>query len=186
MTPDMRAAVELSRIARQPVRVVLSRREELTATGNRPGSRTDVDLVVGDDGDLEAMLIDAHSISGVAINSPYALLGTLVYGRSPRLARDRDIITNAPPGTPFRGPGGPTYAWALEQSVDQAAHQLGRDPIDLRRGWWAAWSTLCSSAHAYVGPPGPRNGVPGGAFVMMSRSRARRGLRPSTSVPSKA
>ncbi|MEM7326841.1 MAG: molybdopterin cofactor-binding domain-containing protein [Actinomycetota bacterium] len=135
VTPDMIAAVELSRVARRPVRVVLSRREELTATGNRPGSRTDVDLVVSDAGDLKAMLIDGASSSGVAINSPYALLSTLVYGRSPRLARDRDILTNAPPGTPFRGPGGPTYAWALEQSIDQAAHQIGRDPIDLRRGW---------------------------------------------------
>ncbi len=135
VTPDMVAAVELSRIARKPVRVMLSRREELTATGNRPASKTDVDLVVNDDGELKAMLIDGASMSGVAINSPYAMLGTLVYGRTPRLARDRDIVTNAPPGTPFRGPGGPTYAWALEQSIDQAAHQLGRDPIDLRRGW---------------------------------------------------
>lgn len=40
-----------------------------------------------------------------------------------------------PPGAPFRGPGGPTYAWALEQSIDQAAHQLGRDPIELRQRW---------------------------------------------------
>ncbi len=135
VSPDMIAAVELSRAARKPVRVVLSRREELTATGNRPGSRTNVDLVVDDDGALKAMLVDGVSFPGVAINSPYALLSMLLYGKSPRLARDGDVVTNAPPGAPFRGPGGPTYAWALEQSVDQAAHQLGRDPIDLRRGW---------------------------------------------------
>ncbi len=135
VTPDMIAAVELSRAARKPVRVVLDRREELTATGNRPGSRTDVNLVVSGDGDLEAMVLDGQSRSGSAINSPYTLLATLVYGRSPRLARDSDVVTNAPPGTPFRGPGGPTYAWALEQSVDQAAHQIGMDPIDLRRRW---------------------------------------------------
>uniref|UniRef100_UPI002602AA4B xanthine dehydrogenase family protein molybdopterin-binding subunit n=1 Tax=Ilumatobacter sp. TaxID=1967498 RepID=UPI002602AA4B len=135
VSTDMVAAIELSRIARRPVRVVLSRREELTATGNRPGSRTDVDLVVDDDGDLKAMVVNGVSFPGVAVNSPYALLSMLVYGRSPRLARDGDVVTNAPPGAPFRGPGGPTYAWALEQSVDQAAHQIGRDPIDLRRGW---------------------------------------------------
>lgn len=135
ITPDMTAAIELSKLAKRPVRVALSRREELTATGNRPGSRTDVDLVVDDDGDLKAMLIEGESVSGVAMNSPYAMLATLVYGRSPRLARDADVVTNAPPGTPFRGPGGPTYAWALEQSIDQAAHQLGRDPIELRRNW---------------------------------------------------
>ncbi len=135
VTPDMTAAIELSRRARKPVRLVLSRAEELTATGNRPGSRTDVDMVVSDDGDLDAMVLDGQSLTGVSINSPYTALATLVYGRSPRLARDSDIVANAPPGTPFRGPGGPTYAWALEQSVDQAAHQIGMDPIDLRRRW---------------------------------------------------
>ena len=135
VTPDMVAAIELSRMARRPVRVVLDRREELTATGNRPGSRTDIDLVVSDKGDLKAMLIEGESLTGASINSPYALLGMLLYGRSPRLARDTDIITNAPPGTPFRGPGGPTYAWALEQAVDHVAHQLGHDPIALRSRW---------------------------------------------------
>ncbi|MEL6986017.1 MAG: molybdopterin cofactor-binding domain-containing protein, partial [Actinomycetota bacterium] len=36
-------------------------------------------------------------------------------------------MTNTPPGTPFRGPGGPTAAWALESAVDQVAHQTGPD-----------------------------------------------------------
>jgi xanthine dehydrogenase YagR molybdenum-binding subunit len=37
------------------------------------------------------------------------------------------------PGAPFRGPGAPVAAWALEQAVDEAAHRLGEDPIALRR-----------------------------------------------------
>jgi len=135
MTVDMTAAAELSRIARKPVRLVVDRREELTATGNRPGSSTDISILVADDNDIKALVVDGESHTGVSINSPYAMLCMMVYDRSPRLARDTDITTNAPPGTPFRGPGGPTYAWALEQAVDQAAHQLGRDPIALRQHW---------------------------------------------------
>jgi len=59
----------------------------------------------------------------------------LLYERTPRLARDVDVVTNAPPGAPFRGPGGPTSAWSLEQTVDEVAHRFGRDPIGLRAQW---------------------------------------------------
>ena len=135
VTIDMVVAAQLSRLAAKPVRLVLDRREELTATGNRPGSSTDISILVADDGDIEALVVDAESHAGTAINGLYGALSMLVYDRSPRLARDADVVTNAPPGTPFRGPGGPTYAWALEQAVDQAAHQLGWDPIALRQRW---------------------------------------------------
>ena len=131
VTPDVVAAVELSRAARRPVRVVLDRREELTATGNRPGSSTTIRLLVEGDR-YRALEIDGEAHAGSAINGTYAALTTMMYGPSPRVARDTDILTNTPPGTPFRGPGGPTAAWALESAIDQAAHQLGRDPIDLR------------------------------------------------------
>lgn len=135
VTDDMIAAAELSRLARRPVRLVLDRGEELTATGNRPGSHTEISMLLDDDDDVAAIVVDAESHGGVSVNGLYGLLCMLVYDRSPRVAHDQDILTNAPPGSPFRGPGGPTYAWALEQAVDQLAHQIGRDPISLRQQW---------------------------------------------------
>ena len=131
-TPDMFAAIELSKAARRPVRLVLDRREELTATGNRPGSATDISLLVGDDGSFEAMTMACEGHGGAAINTAYGMLAALTYRRAPKFTRDHDILTNTPPGTPFRGPGGPTAAWALESAVDQVAHQTGRDPLELR------------------------------------------------------
>ena len=35
-----------------------------------------------------------------------------------------------PPGSPFRGPGGPPLCFALEQAIDEAAIRLQTDPID--------------------------------------------------------
>ena len=134
LTPDMHGAIQLSRAARRPVRLVLDRREELTATGNRPGSLSKVQLLVGDDNAYEALVMENEAHAGAAINGAYGVIAALTYRRAPKLTRDRDIVTNTPPGAPFRGPGGPTAAWALESAVDQAAHQLGRDPIDVRRG----------------------------------------------------
>ncbi|MFK8022697.1 MAG: molybdopterin-dependent oxidoreductase [Ilumatobacter sp.] len=133
LSEDMHAAIRLSRLARRPVRLVLDRREELTATGNRPGSATDISLLVGDDGSYEALVMQGEAHAGAAINGAYAMMAAFAYRRAPKVAADRDILTNTPPGAPFRGPGGPTAAWALESAVDQVAHQTGRDPIELRR-----------------------------------------------------
>ncbi|MER7073032.1 molybdopterin-dependent oxidoreductase [Terrabacter sp. NPDC000476] len=136
LTMEAVGAVSLSCLTRRPVRLVLDRHEELTGTGNRPGSRTHVSLLVDDTTQaIRALVVDTDSHAGVAVGNSVAALSMLVYDRTPRLARDVDVVTNAPPGSPFRGPGGPTNAWALEQSVDEAAHRFGRDPIELRAQW---------------------------------------------------
>ncbi|HSJ45752.1 MAG TPA: molybdopterin cofactor-binding domain-containing protein [Euzebyales bacterium] len=54
------------------------------------------------------------------------LADDVVVRRGPRRARDYDVVTNTPPGAPFRGPGGPPAMWALEQAVDEVAHRLAR------------------------------------------------------------
>jgi xanthine dehydrogenase YagR molybdenum-binding subunit len=129
------AAAELARACRAPVRVVLSRAEELTDAGNRPGSRTDIALLADEKGDLSALAVDVHSRGGVAVGSLIATLARFMYGTAPRRLRDFDVVTNEPPGTPFRGPGAPPMLWALEQAVDEMAHRLEEDPIVLRRRW---------------------------------------------------
>jgi xanthine dehydrogenase YagR molybdenum-binding subunit len=128
------AAIELARRSGAPVRVALERAEELVDGGARPGVRATVALV-GDRDRLRAMTMSTWADGGVSVGSTVSAMARLVYGRSPRDLRDADVVTNAPPATPFRGPGGPSLAWALEQAVDQAAHQLDADPIDLRRRW---------------------------------------------------
>ena len=117
------------------MRVVLDRSEELTVAGYRPGTRTEVNLLADDKGDLAALTMDVHGDGGVSIGSAVAALGRLIYGTAPRRLRDFDVVTNQSPGAPFRGPGGPPMAWALERSVDELAVRLGEDPIALRRRW---------------------------------------------------
>jgi xanthine dehydrogenase YagR molybdenum-binding subunit len=79
--------------------------------------------------------MDCFGDGGVSIGNVAAGLAGFMYGRAPRRLRDYDVITNAPPGTPFRGPGGPPMVWALEQSIDDMAIRLDKDPIELRRSW---------------------------------------------------
>ncbi|MEV4566333.1 molybdopterin-dependent oxidoreductase [Nonomuraea sp. NPDC049419] len=135
ITVESVAAVELARAYGAPVRVVFSRAEELTDAGSRPGSRTNIALLADTEGELAALAIDVRGRGGVSIGSASASLARLVYGKAPRRLRDYDVVTNEPPGTPFRGPGAPPMLWALEQAVDEMAHRLGEDPIVLRRRW---------------------------------------------------
>ena len=132
MTTDTVAAVELSRAAGAPVRVVLNRAEELVDGGSRPGTRTELRMLT-DGKRLTAMEFDAYGDGGVSVGSMVAGLGAFGYGRRPRRLRDFDVVSNLAPSYPFRGPGGAPYSWAVEQGIDQLAHQRGEDPIALRR-----------------------------------------------------
>ncbi|HZX38319.1 MAG TPA: molybdopterin-dependent oxidoreductase [Streptomyces sp.] len=135
LTSDIVAAAELARLHAAPVRVVLNRAEELTDGGHRPGARADIAMLTDDDGNLAALTLDVHGDGGTSVGSGVAGLARFIYGNAPRRLRDFDIVTNRPPATPFRGPGGPPLAWALEQAVDETAHRRGEDPIALRRRW---------------------------------------------------
>jgi xanthine dehydrogenase YagR molybdenum-binding subunit len=126
------AAIELARSAGAPVRVVPDRDEELASGGNRPATRIDVGVALADDG-LDALTLDVRSNSGVAVGHSVALLGRLIYPSRRKRLIEHDVVTNLPPSVPFRGPGGPQAAFAIEQSLDILAHTHGIDPLALRR-----------------------------------------------------
>jgi xanthine dehydrogenase YagR molybdenum-binding subunit len=129
------AAIELARAANAPVRVVLDRHEELSVTGYRPGAELAVSLLPSRDGALKALSFKAYADTGVGVNSTIAALARLIYPAEAKELIDYDVVSNLPPGAPFRGPGGPEVCFALEQAVDEAALKLSVDPIDLRRRW---------------------------------------------------
>ena len=129
------AAIKLAKQTGTAVRVANDRLAEMVGGGYRPATRVELDVVADRSGDIKARRVDAAGYGGVGVNSTVALLGLLVYRKGPRILRDRDVLTNLPPGKPFRGPFGPPFCWAMEGSVDEMAHRLGIDPIELHRRW---------------------------------------------------
>jgi len=129
------AAVELARAAKAPVRVVFDREEELSVTGYRPAAELKVALLPSAQGSLKALSVSAHADTGAATNSLIAGLARLIYPAEAKELVDFDVLSNLPPGAPFRGPGGPPMAFALEQAVDEAALRMKVDPIQLRKRW---------------------------------------------------
>ena len=115
------AAIELAREAKAPVRIAYDRHEELSVTGYRPATELKIALLPSEQGDLKALSLTAYADTGAATNSTLAALARLIYPAEAKELADYDVISNLPPGAPFRGPGGPPMAFALEQAIDEAA-----------------------------------------------------------------
>ena len=128
-------AIELAREAKAPVRVAYDRHEELSVTGYRPAAEVKIALLPSEQGELKALSLTAHADTGAATNSTIAALARLIYPAEAKELADFDVISNLPPGAPFRGPGGPPMAFALEQAIDEAALRMKVDPIALRKRW---------------------------------------------------
>ncbi len=135
LQPETIVAVDLARETGAPVRFALDRDEELVVGGSRPAVRMDLALAADESSALSGMDLLAESDSGVSIGNTVGLMFRLMYHNRRKRLRDYDVLTNAPPGRPFRGPGGPPAYWALEQAVDELATRMHRDPVSLRRAW---------------------------------------------------
>ncbi len=129
------AAIELARQAQAPVRVAYDRHEELSVTGYRPAAEIEIALLPAPDGHLKALSMTAHADTGAGTNSTIAALARLIYPAEGKALSDYDVVSHLPPGAPFRGPGGPPMAFALEQAIDEAAQRMKLDPLALRQRW---------------------------------------------------
>jgi xanthine dehydrogenase YagR molybdenum-binding subunit len=128
-------AIELAREAKAPVRVAYDRHEELSVSGYRPAAEMKIALLPSEQGELKALSLTAYGDTGAATNSTIAALARLIYPAEAKELVDFDVISNLPAGAPFRGPGGPPMAFALEQAIDEAALRMNVDPIALRKRW---------------------------------------------------
>ncbi len=128
------AALLAKRTAR-PVKLFLSREETFLAVGNRPPAAMRLKAGVKKDGTLSAFDFSAVGASGAYPAGGTSLLDWLVrdlYVCPNVRTETTDVLINAGPARPFRAPGHPQGAWALEQMIDALAESINRDPVDLR------------------------------------------------------
>jgi xanthine dehydrogenase YagR molybdenum-binding subunit len=125
-------AVHLSRKAGAPVRLVLDRREEHLAGGNRPSSDQTLSLGASAEGLLTAVKLESYGTGGIATGAGVGWAADRLYPAPNFRGAQYDVFTNASPGTAFRAPGMPQAMFALEQLVDELAERLGKDPLALR------------------------------------------------------
>ena len=130
------AALRLGR----PVKWAEDRLENFLAAYQGRGLEADVELGVTQEGRLlgvRARLyadLGAYLISTTAI--PMHTAAMLITGAYDIPAAEVAIVgarTNKVPTGPYRGAGRPEAAYLIERMVDEAARELGVDPVELRR-----------------------------------------------------
>jgi CO/xanthine dehydrogenase Mo-binding subunit len=128
-------AAVLARKAGRPVKMVMSREEVFRASGPSSGSLMHARLGARRDGTLVAadvsIYMEAGAYPGSAMSA--AVMCALAPYRIPHFRIEGfDVVSNRPKVAAFRAPGAPLGALAVESLVDELAHELRLDPIELR------------------------------------------------------
>jgi aerobic carbon-monoxide dehydrogenase large subunit len=132
-------ALAAMRIGR-PVKLMLTRSEDMLATTQGRGQVNEVEFAVSADGTIQAVrcrtLANLGSYLEVLTAYPGILTGRLVCGpyRIPAAQYElTSVFTNVMATAPYRGAGRPEAAYLLERGVDDIARTLRLDPADVRR-----------------------------------------------------
>ncbi len=122
----------LAKKAGAPVRMLLDRRGEQTAVGNRPSSRQKLTLGVSRDGEILAYRVRSWGTPGTGTGGAGAN-NTGVYKLGEVDKVEYGVRTNTGGARAHRAPGWPQGAYGLESIVDEAALAIGMDPIEFRK-----------------------------------------------------
>jgi xanthine dehydrogenase YagR molybdenum-binding subunit len=132
--PHVTIAALAAREVRRPVKLVLSRRQLYFATGFRPAYEYAVRLGSDRRGRLNAMVheITAETSSYEKFTEGVMHPGQMLYS----MAHVRQSYSTVPldVSTPIwmRGPGHASASYVIECAMDELAHEVGVDPIQLR------------------------------------------------------
>lgn len=149
-------ALALSRKANQPVKVVMSREEVFRASGPTSATSIDVKIGVTNDGRITAGEATLRYTSGPYPGS-WAQLGAMTafacYDMPAVKTTGYEVLVNRPKTTAYRAPSAPMAAFAVESVIDELAHAIGMDAVDLRIKNAAKEGTQASYGPVY-GPIG--------------------------------
>ncbi|HET7876377.1 MAG TPA: xanthine dehydrogenase family protein molybdopterin-binding subunit, partial [Methylomirabilota bacterium] len=133
--PHVTLAALGARVAKRPVKLMLSRREMYYSVGFRPHTVQRVALGASRDGRLAAIVHDAHQETSTYEEYSEALLETsrFLYSCANVYTRHRIARMNVNSPTYMRAPGEVSGNFALECAMDELAVALNIDPLELRR-----------------------------------------------------
>jgi CO/xanthine dehydrogenase Mo-binding subunit len=118
-----------------PLRLVLTRQEEMLAAIPAPAAAMTVKLAADADGTLTAIAADYKFDGGCFPNTPHsavALMTGSLYQCPNFDIHGAAVVTNKPSSGAYRAPGSPQLAYALESTLDELARELSIDPLELR------------------------------------------------------
>jgi len=132
-------AAELSRRIGRPVKITCTREEVFLIHRGRHPVKMWIKTGVKKDGTLTAMYFrsfldgGAYGSYGIATTYYTGALQTVTYKLPCYKFEGMRLFTNKPPCGPKRGHGTTQPRYAVEAHMDKIAHDLGIDPVELRR-----------------------------------------------------
>lgn len=118
----------------RPLKVEWSRQQMFELNGYRPETRQMIRIGATRNGDVTSLRHDAISPTSTVSGYPEPVTGmTMMMYDVPNLAITQEIRhLNVPTPSPMRGVGVLAGGWALETAMDELAHELDIDPVELR------------------------------------------------------
>jgi xanthine dehydrogenase molybdenum-binding subunit len=132
-------AVLLSRKTGKPVKIIMDREEDFLSTTPRRPCIIEIKTGVKRDGTLVARHSKFWFGTGAYATAAFNFAGNIAnrmsgpYRIPHILTQGYVMYTTQPPCAAFRAPGSPQIFFALEQHIDEIAHALGIDPLDIRK-----------------------------------------------------
>ncbi|MFD3499400.1 xanthine dehydrogenase family protein molybdopterin-binding subunit [Streptomyces sp. NPDC058678] len=133
--PHVIVAALAARETQRPVKLVLSRKQMYLGTGFRPSYEYRLRLGSDRRGRLTAAIheLDAETSSYEKFTEAVLAAGQMLYSMPDVRQRYRTVPLDLPTPLYMRGPGFQTASFVIESAMDELAHELGVDPIELRR-----------------------------------------------------
>ncbi|MEU1192744.1 xanthine dehydrogenase family protein molybdopterin-binding subunit [Streptomyces sp. NPDC005859] len=133
--PHTTVAALAARETKRPVKLVLSRRQMYFGTGFRPSYEYRLRLGSDRRGRLSAAVhdIDAETSSYETFTEAVMGAGQMLYGMPNVSQAYRTVPLDVNTPIWMRGPGFASASFVIESAMDELAHRLDIDPIELRR-----------------------------------------------------
>lgn len=130
--PDVQgiACAQLAKAAKAPVQLMLDRREEHLAAGNRPSAIAKIKAGVSADGMLTAFDAETWGTGGAGASAGFPL--PYIYTFPNRRRVHTDVFINAGQQRAMRAPGHPQGCFITEMLMDELADRVKMDPIAFR------------------------------------------------------
>jgi xanthine dehydrogenase YagR molybdenum-binding subunit len=132
--PHVALAAAAAKVAKRPVKLVLSRAEVHHMVGGRTPTEQRVALGATDAGQLRALIQTGITWTNTHVDfaEPFTFPARHLYACDNIRLGQKVVYLDIVPNTYMRAPGESVGTFALESAIDELAHEIGMDPIALR------------------------------------------------------
>jgi aerobic carbon-monoxide dehydrogenase large subunit len=138
--PEHRLVLFAAKRLRRPVKWQCERSEAVLADEHARDNVSEAELALDADGRFLALRVTTFANVGAYISSERNLLATFsnvgtltgVYDIPAAYVAVLAVMANTNGTAPYRGAGRPEATYVIERLIDDAARELGRDPVELR------------------------------------------------------